>query len=163
MQPKKPILLYCADEDVLSATTFALRLHPYHVTAVVDSNEAVLLAGDRDQGFRLRHPRSFRPRRLRRQVDPPHPGARLASASASGGSCGRPRPCPLRRYSSVWPQHQNGSYPRRASGALPSSTGTACSESRLTDHAPQFSPERLSAAGSLSSFRIGGMRNRNAC
>lgn len=51
MQPKKPILLYCADEDVLSATTFALRLHPYNVTAVVDSNEAVLLAGDRDQTF----------------------------------------------------------------------------------------------------------------
>jgi hypothetical protein len=51
MQAKKPILLYCADEALLSAMTVALRLHPYDVTAVSDCNEAVLLAGDRDQAF----------------------------------------------------------------------------------------------------------------
>ena len=29
MRPKKPILLYCADRELLSATAFALRLQPY--------------------------------------------------------------------------------------------------------------------------------------
>ncbi len=40
MQPKKPILLYCADRELLSATAFALRLQPYDVTAVDDSRSA---------------------------------------------------------------------------------------------------------------------------
>jgi hypothetical protein len=43
MQTKKPILVYCVDRDLLSATAFALRLHPYDVTAVDDSRNAAAL------------------------------------------------------------------------------------------------------------------------
>jgi len=48
MRPKKPILLYCADRELLSATAFALRLQPYDVTAVDDSRSAaaVMMSGD---------------------------------------------------------------------------------------------------------------------
>lgn len=41
MQPKKPILLYCPDRELLSATAFVLRLHPYDVTAVHDGDAAI--------------------------------------------------------------------------------------------------------------------------
>jgi hypothetical protein len=43
-----PILLYCADRALLSATAFALRLHPYDVTAVDNSRSAaaVMMASD---------------------------------------------------------------------------------------------------------------------
>lgn len=51
MRPKKPILLYCADRELLSTMLFALRLHPYDVVPVFDSIEASLLAGDRDAAF----------------------------------------------------------------------------------------------------------------
>ena len=40
MRPKMPILLYCADRELLSATAFALRLQPYDVTAIDDSRSA---------------------------------------------------------------------------------------------------------------------------
>ncbi len=40
MRPKKSILLYCADRELLLATAFALRLQPYDVTAVDDSRSA---------------------------------------------------------------------------------------------------------------------------
>jgi hypothetical protein len=40
MQPKMPILLYCADRELLSTMAFALRLQPYDVTAVADSRSA---------------------------------------------------------------------------------------------------------------------------
>lgn len=43
MRPKKPILLYCADRELLSATAFALRLQPYDVTAVDDSRSAAVV------------------------------------------------------------------------------------------------------------------------
>ena len=47
MRPKKPILLYCADRELLSAIAFALRLHPYEVTAVDSSrNAAALMMAD---------------------------------------------------------------------------------------------------------------------
>lgn len=47
MQPKKQILLYCADREMLSTTAFALRLQPYDVTAIDDSRSAaaVMMAG----------------------------------------------------------------------------------------------------------------------
>ena len=47
MRPKKQILLYCADRELLSMTAFALRLQPYEVTAVDDSRSAasVMMAG----------------------------------------------------------------------------------------------------------------------
>lgn len=47
MQSKKPILLYCTDRELLSATAFALRLHPYEVTAVDDGRNttALMMAG----------------------------------------------------------------------------------------------------------------------
>ena len=47
MRPKTPILLYCADRELLSATAFALRLHPYQVIAIDDSIEASRIARDR--------------------------------------------------------------------------------------------------------------------
>jgi hypothetical protein len=43
MTPKKPILLYCADRELLSTTAFALRLHPYEVTAVNDNRNAAAI------------------------------------------------------------------------------------------------------------------------
>ncbi|MBB6147329.1 hypothetical protein HNQ77_005325 [Silvibacterium bohemicum] len=48
MRSKKPILLYCADRELLSSTAFALRLQPYEVTAVDDcrSAAAVMVTGD---------------------------------------------------------------------------------------------------------------------
>ncbi|HZU42153.1 MAG TPA: hypothetical protein VE994_05735 [Terriglobales bacterium] len=48
MRPKKPILLYCADRELLSATAFALRLQAYVVTAVDDSRSAaaVMMSDD---------------------------------------------------------------------------------------------------------------------
>jgi hypothetical protein len=47
MRSKVPILLYCADRELLSATAFALRLQPYDVTAIDDSRSAatVMMAG----------------------------------------------------------------------------------------------------------------------
>jgi hypothetical protein len=48
MRPKKSILVYCADRELLSATAFALRLQPYEVTAVDDARSAVsvMMASD---------------------------------------------------------------------------------------------------------------------
>ncbi len=48
MQRKMPVLLYCADRGLLSATAFALRLQPYEVTAVDDSRNAaaIMMASD---------------------------------------------------------------------------------------------------------------------
>jgi len=43
MRPKKPILLYCADRELLSTTAFALRLHPYEITAIDDSRSAAAI------------------------------------------------------------------------------------------------------------------------
>jgi hypothetical protein len=51
MNTKNPILLYCADRELLSTIAFALRLHPYQVTATENSMEASLAAGDRCAGF----------------------------------------------------------------------------------------------------------------
>ena len=51
MRPKKPILLYCADRELLSTIAFTLRLHPYQVTAIGDSIETSLVAGDRCAAF----------------------------------------------------------------------------------------------------------------
>jgi ActR/RegA family two-component response regulator len=51
MRPKKPILLYCADRELLSTIAFALRLRPYRVTATEDSMEASLAVADRCAAF----------------------------------------------------------------------------------------------------------------
>ena len=40
MRKKMPILLYCADRELLSATAFALRLQLYDVTSIDDSRSA---------------------------------------------------------------------------------------------------------------------------
>ncbi len=45
MRPKIPILLYCADENVLAAIAFALELRHYDVAAVREAKDAVNLAG----------------------------------------------------------------------------------------------------------------------
>jgi hypothetical protein len=45
MRAKVPILLYCADSELLSATAFALRLYPYEVIAIEGCADAALLAG----------------------------------------------------------------------------------------------------------------------
>ena len=41
MHPKKSILLYCPDRELLSSIAFVLRLHPYEVTSVHDGNAAI--------------------------------------------------------------------------------------------------------------------------
>jgi hypothetical protein len=48
MRPKMPILIYCADRELLSATAFALRLKLYDVTAIDDNRSAaaVMMASD---------------------------------------------------------------------------------------------------------------------
>ncbi len=51
MRTRKPILLYCADLELLSAMTFALRLHNYDVTAVHAIQDAMGLAGGEDAAF----------------------------------------------------------------------------------------------------------------
>jgi hypothetical protein len=51
MRPKKQVLLYCADHELLSMILFALRLHPYRIVAVSDSMEASLLGNDREAAF----------------------------------------------------------------------------------------------------------------
>ena len=51
MRPQKPILLYCADQDLLSATAFALRLHPYDVAAVGSGRDVIRLLGGRNAAF----------------------------------------------------------------------------------------------------------------
>ena len=52
MRPKTPILLYCADIHQLSAAAYALRLHPYEVSAFCNSTEvAALFADERNAGF----------------------------------------------------------------------------------------------------------------
>jgi len=48
MRVKKPLLLYCADTQLLSATAFALRLHDYEVTAVRSYRNALEIAGVKD-------------------------------------------------------------------------------------------------------------------
>ena len=48
MRPKKPILLYCADRELLSTTAFALRLQPYEVTAIDDSRSAAAVMMESD-------------------------------------------------------------------------------------------------------------------
>src|ERR1700761_7336025 len=51
MRPKKPMLLYCADRELLSSIAFALRVHPYDVSAVQSSLEASVLVADRSSVF----------------------------------------------------------------------------------------------------------------
>jgi hypothetical protein len=51
MRPKKSVLLYCADRELLSTILFTLQLHPYRVVAVRDSVEASRLASDRESTF----------------------------------------------------------------------------------------------------------------
>lgn len=48
MRTKKPILLYCADAELLSATAFALRLQFYGVSSTHDVKEALALAAGKD-------------------------------------------------------------------------------------------------------------------
>ena len=48
MKAKKPILLYCADPDLLSATAFALRLHDYDVAAIHEAKDTMALASGKD-------------------------------------------------------------------------------------------------------------------
>ena len=43
MRTKKAILLYCADAHLLSATAYALRLHPYDVSAFCNSADVAAL------------------------------------------------------------------------------------------------------------------------
>ncbi len=52
MRAKKPILLYCADPELVSAVAFVLRLHNYDVAAVHEIQDALALAGGQDGAFR---------------------------------------------------------------------------------------------------------------
>jgi hypothetical protein len=51
MRPKKSILLYCADRELLSTILFALRLHPYAVVPFCNCMDASLIAADRETAF----------------------------------------------------------------------------------------------------------------
>jgi hypothetical protein len=51
MRPKKSILLYCADRELLSTILFALRLHPYAVVPFYSSVDASLIAVGREEAF----------------------------------------------------------------------------------------------------------------
>ena len=51
MRPKKLILLYCADRQLLAATAFALRLHPYDVVCVDDGKDATVLPAGKETIF----------------------------------------------------------------------------------------------------------------
>lgn len=51
MRPKKTILLYCSDREMLSTTAITLRLQPYDVTAVHNSKEATALGASKDTAF----------------------------------------------------------------------------------------------------------------
>ena len=48
MRPKTSILLYCADENLLAAVAFALRLHRYDVATVREAKDAMALASGKD-------------------------------------------------------------------------------------------------------------------
>lgn len=48
MRPKKTILLYCPDRELLSTLAFVLRLHPYDVISVHDSRTALKIGAGRD-------------------------------------------------------------------------------------------------------------------
>ena len=51
MRAKIPILLYCADSELLSATAFALRLQFYDVSSTNDMKEALALSAGKDTGL----------------------------------------------------------------------------------------------------------------
>jgi DNA-binding response OmpR family regulator len=51
MRPKKPILLYCADTELLSSLAFVLRLHPYEVATVHDGKDATALTTAKGAAF----------------------------------------------------------------------------------------------------------------
>ncbi|MEO8735578.1 MAG: hypothetical protein ABI380_03465 [Edaphobacter sp.] len=52
MRLKKPILLYCGNARLLSATAYALRLHPYEVSAFCNSADVMaMFAGESNVGF----------------------------------------------------------------------------------------------------------------
>ena len=64
MRARKPILLYCADPELLSAMAFALRLHNYDVATVHAIQDAMGLVAGRDTAFRcgvLMHARQADP------------------------------------------------------------------------------------------------------
>jgi hypothetical protein len=48
MRPKIPVLLYCADDDLLAVIAYALRLRHYDVAAVREARDAMKLAGSKD-------------------------------------------------------------------------------------------------------------------
>ena len=48
---KIPILLYCADEDLLATVAFALGLRHYDVAAVREAKDAMKLAGGKDSAL----------------------------------------------------------------------------------------------------------------
>jgi len=51
LRARRPILLYCADPELLSAMAFALRLHEYDITAVHEILDALARAAGRDTTF----------------------------------------------------------------------------------------------------------------
>lgn len=51
MRAKKPILLYCADAELLAAVAYALRLQPYEVEATHDLKESLALVAGKDSAL----------------------------------------------------------------------------------------------------------------
>jgi hypothetical protein len=109
MRPKMPILLYCADRELLSATAFALRLQPYDVTAIDDSRSAaaVMMASHLVCGI-LIHARQgdLAGRLIHRLLETDlHTPLLLVDRSR------RSRTRPLRGHGALWPQYLYGPHP----------------------------------------------------
>jgi hypothetical protein len=51
MRPKRLILLYCPDQELLAATTFTLRLHPYEVATAHDGETAIRMSAGEGADF----------------------------------------------------------------------------------------------------------------
>ena len=131
MRPKKPILLYCADRELLSATAFALRLQPYDVTAVDDSRSAaaVMMASELVCGI-LIHARQgdLAGRLIHRLLE-----ADLHIPVLLVDRAGDLAPVRYADMVSVWPQYLNGSYPRRPQRALRAQTRPTAPECGMSE------------------------------
>ena len=126
MRPKMPILLYCADRELLSATAFALRLQPYDVDCHRRQPQRrchhdgeplacgiLIHARQGDLAGRLIH------RLLEADLHVP---------SIAGRPCRRSRTRPLRRHGALRPQYLDGAHPRRSQCALRAEARTTSTE-----------------------------------
>ncbi len=116
MRPKMPVLLYCADRELLSATAFALRLQPYDVTAVNDRRNAaaIMMTSQLVYGILIHAKQGDFPGRLiHRSLE-----ADLHVPLLLIDRAGDLAPVRYADMGSLWPQQLDGSYPRCPQCAL---------------------------------------------